>query len=89
MRQERTAIEIKYLQAIGISIARLRHKNGLTQVELGKLIHSNQATIWRYESGATMPDILMLRKIAIAMNIPIQTIFDGVDELLRNDIYEL
>lgn len=83
MRRKRTAEEITFLHAVGITIARLRHAKGLTQIQLSERINSNQSTIWRYESGETMPDLLMLRKIALALDISISEIFDNIEELLQ------
>ena len=60
---------------IGENIARLRRARGWTQAELGeKLGVSNQA-ISKWESGMTMPDIMLLPTLADMFGIYIDELF--------------
>ena len=60
---------------IGENIARLRKEKGWTQAELGeKLGVSNQA-VSKWESGMTMPDIMLLPTLADMFGIYIDELF--------------
>jgi len=53
--------------ALGYKIAKLRQKQGLTQKELAKEIHTSQATVARLEGGDYMGHSLRtLEKVALA-----------------------
>lgn len=54
---------------IGENIRFLRKKNGMTQVELGKCVGVEGATITRYENNVIIPSLETLRKIADAFGI--------------------
>ena len=61
--------------SIGENIARLRKEKGLTQAELGeKLGVSNQA-VSKWESGMTMPDVMLLPDLADIFGIYIDELF--------------
>lgn len=52
-----------------------RQRAGLSQSELGRLIGFSEATVNRYENGNRKPDIIVLRKIALVLNIPLRDLF--------------
>lgn len=53
--------------ALGYKIAKLRQKQGLTQKELAKEIHTSQATVARLEGGDYLGHSLRtLEKVALA-----------------------
>ena len=61
--------------SIGENIARLRKEKGWTQAELGeKLGVSNQA-VSKWESGMTMPDVMLLPSLADIFGIYIDQLF--------------
>ena len=61
--------------SIGDSIARFRKEKGWTQAELGeKLGVSNQA-VSKWESGMTMPDVMLLPSLADLFGIYIDELF--------------
>ena len=61
--------------SIGENIARLRKEKGWTQAELGeKLGVSNQA-VSKWESGMTMPDVMLLPTLADTFGIYIDELF--------------
>jgi len=65
--------------SIGENIARLRNEKGLTQAELGEKLRITNQAVSKWESGMTMPDIMLLPEIA--------KIFDvAIEELYSNDI---
>jgi transcriptional regulator with XRE-family HTH domain len=54
---------------VGYLITELRLKFGLTQMELAKKIGTKQPSIARMESGAELPSLRILKKIADALKI--------------------
>ena len=55
----------------------IRKQKGLTQVELSKILHVDQATISKWESGKTVPDQATLVQLSKFFNI-------SIDSLLKN-----
>lgn len=65
-------------ESLGQRIARLRKSKGLTQEELGDKVGISSQAVSKWETDASVPDIMLLVKIA--------NIFDiTVDELLGNE----
>jgi transcriptional regulator with XRE-family HTH domain len=54
---------------IGQIIRRLRRDKDITQRELGKAVGVAESTISLYESGRNIPDLNMMRKLAIFFNV--------------------
>ena len=46
------------------NIAKLRKRNGLTQIEFAKKLHVTQSAVSHWESGRSMPDTTQLFNIA-------------------------
>ena len=66
--------------SIGKNIAKYRKAKGLTQEELGaKLGVTNQA-VSKWESEVSMPDVMLLPKIANALNITLDDLYGIVNE---------
>ena len=66
--------------SIGKNIAKYRKAKGFTQEELGaKLGVTNQA-VSKWESEVSMPDIMLLPKIATALNITLNDLYGIVKE---------
>jgi transcriptional regulator with XRE-family HTH domain len=59
------------VRVIGDKIREFRKKKKLTQVELGKKIGVEGATVTRYENGGITPTYEVIKKIADALTIPI------------------
>ena len=57
-------------------IKKIREDKGLTQVELAKLIGIGNSTFSRYERGEVNPSAEMLSKIAIALGVDVNMLFD-------------
>lgn len=62
--------------ALGYKIAKLRQKQGLTQKELAKEIHTSQATVARLEGGDYLGHSLRtLEKVALATGTHLEVRF--------------
>lgn len=61
-------------------IKELRKKAGLTQTQLGKILHVSQGTISSYESGDTPVDAEMLQSIAEYFNVSTDYILNRDDK---------
>ena len=59
--------EISINQKIGILLAKTREEKGLTQTELSKLSHIDQADISRIEEGKGNPTIRKINKLFLAL----------------------
>ncbi|URZ02738.1 helix-turn-helix domain-containing protein [Clostridium felsineum] len=64
--------------SIGKNIKIYRTKKGLTQPELGKLIHKSESSIRKYESGNVTPSIDILNKLADTLDISINDLVEDV-----------
>lgn len=69
--------------SIGENIKMYRNKKGLTQPELGKLIHKSESSIRKYESGAVTPSIDILNELADKLDIKINDLLGLNDEYSR------
>ncbi|NBC83112.1 MAG: helix-turn-helix domain-containing protein [Bacteroidetes bacterium] len=73
-----TENEKDFLMNLGNSIARIRLAKGLTQAQLAAKINLPPATIWRYENAETGPGVLVLHRIAGALDVTLQEILDNM-----------
>lgn len=62
-----------------ISLKAARVNANLSQQEAAKKLGISKATLQNYESGQTVPDILISRKIEEVYDFPIDYIFFGAD----------
>lgn len=60
-----------------ISLKAARVNAGLLQNEAAKMLGISTATLQNYESGKTVPDILMSEKIEKVYQFPVDFIFFG------------
>ena len=58
-----------FLKTLGNRIAEIRREKAITQVELGYRCDIEKSNMSRIEAGNTNPTVLMLRKIAAALEI--------------------
>ena len=72
-RKEYEALEVEF--SLIKQIIRLRAKTNMSQAELGRRMHSDQATISRYESGAYNPSIKFLKRMAAALDSKLKVTF--------------
>ena len=62
-----------------ISLKAARVNAGFSQQEAAKMLGISKATLQNYESGNTVPDILMSRKIEEVYQFPADYIFFGAN----------
>ena len=74
---------------VGEKIARLRKKNSLTQIELGKELNVSDKTISKWENNNSESNIEMINKISKYFNIKPSDLIDDVSELINLKIYLL
>ena len=63
---------------IGINIRKVREFRGLTQLELGALIHFDRQYIGDIENGKTNITMKTLDKIASALQVPVEHLTKGI-----------
>ena len=68
--------KITFQKKLGKHIAMLRAEKGLSQVEFGYAIEMERQNVNRLENGRTNPTAYTLKKIAMALEIPLSKIFD-------------
>ena len=61
--------------SIGENIANYRKVNGLTQGQLGELLGVTNQAVSKWELGVSMPDIMLLPRIAEALEINIYDLY--------------
>lgn len=71
------------MSRIGERIAELRKSRSLTQEELASTIGVSAQSISKWETGATMPDIMLLPVIADTFHVSIDTLFGKNSETQR------
>ena len=74
---------------IGENIANLRKKKGWTQAEFGEMIGVSNQAVSKWESGISMPDIMLLPHIAEAFECSIDELFDYLPKKERADFHIL
>lgn len=73
-----TALGGETMQAVPrISLKAARVNAGFSQQEAAKMLGISKATLQNYETGSTVPDILMSRKIEEVYHFPADYIFFG------------
>ena len=62
---------------IAIFIKELRKERDLTQEELGEALYVSSRTVSRWETGSSLPDLMMLQNIADYFEVDIRELIDG------------
>lgn len=70
--------------SIGNAIRSLRLKRGLTQLELAKAIKRTQSAVASYESGRICPSLMSAKRIASALNVPVEFLIGHRRSLFGN-----
>jgi transcriptional regulator with XRE-family HTH domain len=65
-----------FLQSLGSRIAAIRKEKHLTQVELSYRCDIEKSNMRRIEAGNTNTTVLMLKKIAVALDISLIELLD-------------
>jgi len=71
---------------LGQKIKTVRKQKGLSQEQLAELVGYKVGTISKYEQGYRIPDIGMLRKIAVALECSLAEIAGTTDEVINETI---
>ncbi len=74
-------VELKHI--IAKNIAELRRKNGLTQLMLAEKLNYSDKAVSKWESGASLPDIVVLKEMADLFGVTVDSLLseDGKVEL--------
>lgn len=64
--------------SMGKNIAGLRKAKGWTQAELGRKLGVSNQAVSKWESEMSLPDVLLLPKIAHVFDVTIDRLFEGV-----------
>ena len=71
---------------LGLKIKTARKQKGLSQEQLADLVGYKVGTISKYEQGYRIPDIGMLRKIAVALECNLAELAGTTEEVIRDTI---
>lgn len=72
-------------QALCDLLRQLRKNAGLTQVELAALLNRDQTFVSKIEKGERMLDIIEVRKICLALGIPLEKFVQRWEKLLAKE----
>lgn len=64
-------------EMFGSNVARLRVNRGLTQAALAQRLGVTHQAVSQWECGDTMPDIMLLPKLAATLGVTIDSLFSG------------
>lgn len=71
-----TKQEKEFLKKIGSNIALNRSKKGWTQVQFSEILRMNRSALARIEAGGVNSSIIILNKIAKALDVKITALLD-------------
>ena len=69
--------------SIGSQIALYRKSIKMTQEELGQLLGVSNQAVSKWESGITLPDVLLLPKIAKTLNITLHELYEMEEKAIK------
>lgn len=71
------------------NIAKLRKRNGLTQIEFAKKLHVTQSAVSHWESGRSMPDTTQLFNIAQLFGMTVDELSSGTATIVKPDTHTI
>ena len=71
------------------NIAKLRKRNGLTQIEFAKKLHVTQSAVSHWESGRSMPDTTQLFNIAQLFGMTVDALSSGTVTIAKPDTHTI
>ena len=71
------------------NIARLRHEKKITQEQLADFVGVTKASVSKWETGQSMPDILLLPQIAAFFDVTIDELLGYEPQLSREQIRKI
>lgn len=66
--------------SIGNKIADLRREQKLTQKDLAEKLNVSDKVISRWETGNSLPDVEMMKRLAKVLNVTIAELYDALDQ---------
>jgi transcriptional regulator with XRE-family HTH domain len=60
----------EFNEELGLKLRKLRKQRGLTLHQLATMTQAHKTTVMRVEKGEVSPSTNLLRKIAIALDVP-------------------
>lgn len=76
------------MKSMGETIAKLRKDTGFTQEQTANMIGVSAQTVSKWETGTTMPDIILLPVIADVFDVDIDFLFDVKRKTKSKKIYK-
>jgi transcriptional regulator with XRE-family HTH domain len=73
---------------IGWKLRMMRQQAGLTQERLAEQIGITSQQIQKYESGANKLNTDRLQQIALALSVPVQSFFTGMNDCMPLEVAE-
>lgn len=74
---------------IGRVLIKNRHKRGITQDELANHLGVSKGAVSKWETGSSLPDILLLPQLASYFDISIDELIGYQPQMEQEDIKEL
>lgn len=74
-----TSPESELARALGLSLAKMRVRRGLTQPELGRVTGLSEASIRRYEDGSRTPSWAAFFRLAWALDVAPSELLSPLD----------
>lgn len=68
------------------NIVRMRHKRGITQEELANFIGVTKASVSKWETGQSLPDILLLPELASYFDVSVDELLGYAPQLSKEQI---
>ena len=78
-----------YQLKIAENIVRLRHEKKITQERLAEFLGVTKASVSKWETGQSMPDILMLPQLATYFDVKVDELMGYVPQLSKEQIDRL
>ena len=70
---------------IGENIAQYRKEKGLTQAKLGEMVGVSNQAVSKWESGMTIPDVMLLPEISKALGVSLTDLYGIPNESSTED----
>jgi len=78
------------MKQIGESITNLRHAKGMTQEQLASIIGVTAQSVSKWETGTTMPDIMLLPVIADIFGVTVDALYGRIktdEKMTAEDVF--
>lgn len=65
-----------FFRQLGKNVRSLREERGMLQTDLARAAHTTQATVARLESGLQNPSIILVLRVAFALEVSINELLE-------------